>query len=167
MHWESLAKALIASGETREAIAAFRSATEVDPMKPEPQLALARIYAVEGQPALALQHAEIGSQRDPAQGFAIQAALMMDAARLDQAEALAKRSLEADPPRYMSEYLLGVIAQQRAKCSDAIPHFERAIDGKRAEPKAVVKNLHAALADCLARTGRRPTPSASSRRSSP
>ena len=119
-----------------------------------PHLALARIYALERQPSLARQHAEIGSQRDPAQGFEIQAALMMDAARLDQAEAFAKRSLEADPARYMSEYLLGVIAQQRAKCSDAIPHFERAIEGKRVEPRAVVRNLHAGLADCLARTGR-------------
>ena len=152
--WESLAKALVASGQTRDAIAAFRSATDIDPLKPEPQLALARIYAVEGQPALARQHAEIGSQRDPAQGFEIQAALMMDAARLDQAEAFARRSLDADSSRYMSEYFLGVIAQERGKCAEAIPHFERAVEGKRVEPKAVVRNLHAGLADCLARSGR-------------
>jgi arylsulfatase A-like enzyme/Flp pilus assembly protein TadD len=152
--WESLAKALLAAGRTQDAIAAFRSTIDVEPLKPEPHLALARIYALERQPSLARQHAEIGSQRDPAQGFEIQAALMMDAARLDQAEAFARRSLDADPARYMNEYFLGVIAQQRAKCSDAIPHFERAIVGKRAEPKAVVRNLHAGLADCLARTGR-------------
>ena len=153
--WESLAKALVASGQTRDAIAAFRSATDVDPLKPEPQLALARIYAVEGQPALARQHAEIGSQRDPAQGFEIQAALMMDAARLDQAEAFAKRSLEADPARYMSEYFLGVIAQQRAKCSDAIPHFERAIDRQARGAQGGRSRISTrALADCLARTGR-------------
>jgi choline-sulfatase len=152
--WESLAKALLAAGRTQDAIAAFRSTIDIEPLKPEPHLALARIYALERQPSLARQHAEIGSQRDPAQGFEIQAALMMDAAQLDQAEAFAKRSLEADPARYMSEYFLGVIAQQRAKCGDAIPHFERAIEGKRVEPRAVVRNLHAGLADCLARTGR-------------
>jgi choline-sulfatase len=152
--WESLAKALLASGQTRDAIAAFRSAIEVEPLKPEPHLALARIYALEGQPLLARQHAEVGSERDPARGFEILAALMMDAARLDEAEALARRSLKADSSRYMSEYFLGVIAQQRGKYGDAIPHFERAIEAKRVEPKAVVRNLHAGLADCLARTGR-------------
>jgi arylsulfatase A-like enzyme/Tfp pilus assembly protein PilF len=152
--WESLAKALIAAGRTQDAIAAFRSTIDIEPLKPEPHLALARIYALERQPSLARQHAEIGSQRDPAQGFEIQAALMMDASRLDQAEAFARRSLEADPARYMSEYFLGVIAQQRAKCADAIPHFERAIEGKRAQPRTVVRNLHAGLADCLARIGR-------------
>ena len=152
--WESLAKALVATGRTEDAIAAFRSTIDIDPLKPEPHLALARIYALERQPALARQHAEIGSQRDPAQGFEILAALMMDAARLDQAEAFAKRSLDADPARYMSEYLLGVIAQQRGQCGEAIAHFERAIAGKRAEPRAVVRNLHAGLADCLARSGR-------------
>jgi len=152
--WESLAKALVASGQTRDGIAAFRSASEVDPLKPEAHLALARIYAVEGQPVLARQHAEIGSQRDPAQGFEILAALMMDAARWNDADALARRSLDADSSRYMSEFFLGVIAQERGKCAEAIPHFERAIEGKRVEPRAVVRNLHAGLADCFARTGR-------------
>lgn len=152
--WEALAKALVASGRTPEGIAAFKSAIDVEPMKPEAHLALARIYALERQPALARQHAEIGSQRDPAQGSEILAELMMDANRLDDAAAFAKRSLQADPARYMSEYLLGVIAQMRARCDEAIVHFGRAIEGKRLEPHAVVKNLHAGLADCLARTGR-------------
>ena len=152
--WESLAKALVAVGRTKEAIAAFGRAIEVDPLKPEPHLALARIYALERQPSRARQHAELGSRRDPGQGYEILAELMMDAGRQDEAAADARRSLEVDPSRYMSHYLLGVIAQQRARCDEAIGHFERAIDAKRLEPRAVVRNLHAALADCLARTGR-------------
>ena len=99
-------------------------------------------------------HAELGSRRDPAQGYEILAELMMDAGRQDEAAADARRSLEVDPSRYMSHYLLGVIARQRAKCDEAIGHFERAIDAKRLEPRVVVRNLHAALADCLARAGR-------------
>ena len=152
--WESLAKALLAAGQTRDAIAAFGKAIDVDPLKPEPHLALARIYALERQPSLARQHAEIGSQRDPGQGSEILAELMMDAGRSDEAAAYARRSLQVDPSRYMSHYLLGVIAQQRAQCGDAIGHFERAIAAKRLEPKAVVRNLHAGLGDCLARSGR-------------
>ena len=152
--WESLAKALLAAGQTRDAIAAFGKAVEVQPLKPEPHLALARVYALERQPALARQHAEIGSQRDPAQGFEILAELMMDAGRFSDAAAFARRSLDADSSRYMSEYLLGVIAQQRADCRQAIGHFERAIARMRLEPRAVVRNLHAGLGDCLARSGR-------------
>jgi tetratricopeptide (TPR) repeat protein len=154
--WESLAKALIASDQTKDGIAAFGRAIEVEPLKPEPHLALARIYALERQPALARQHAELGSQRDPAEGYEILAQLMMDAGRANEAAADARRSLDADPSRYMSHYLLGVIAQQHAQCDEAIGHFERAIEAKRLEPRSVVRNLHAALADCLARAGREP-----------
>ena len=152
--WESLAKALVATGRTKDAIAAFGKAIEVDPLKPEPHLALARIYALERQPSLARQHAELGSQRDPGQGYEILAELMMDAGRPREAAVDARRSLEADPSRYMSIYLLGVIAQQSGRCDEAIGHFERAIEAKRLEPRAVVRNLHSALADCLARAGR-------------
>jgi choline-sulfatase len=152
--WESLAKALVASGRMNEAIAAFGKALEVEPLKPEPHLALARIFALERQPSLARQHAELGTQRDPGQGYEILAELMMDAGRTDEAAAAARRSLQVDPSRYMSHYLLGVIAQQHARCTEAIGHFERAIEAKRLEPHAVVRNLHSALADCLARAGR-------------
>jgi choline-sulfatase len=152
--WESLAKALAAGGQVKEAIAAFGKAIEVDPLRPEPHLALARIYALERQPSLARQHAELGIRGDPGQGYEILAELMMDARRFDDAAANARRSLEVDPSRYMSRYLLGVIAQQRGRCDEAIGHFEAAIEAKRLEPHAVVRNLHAGLADCLARLGR-------------
>ena len=152
--WESLAKALAGGGQMKEAIAAFGKAIEVDPLKPEPHLALARIYALERQPSLARQHAELGIQRDPGQGYEILAELMMDAGRFDEAAAAARHSLQVDSSRYMSRYLLGVVAQQRGRCDEAIGHFEAAIEGKRLEPHAVVRNLHAGLADCLARAGR-------------
>ncbi len=152
--WESLAKALVASNRMPDAISAFEKVIEIDPLKPEPHLALARIFALDGKPARALQHAELGSQRDPAQGFEIVASLMMDAKRWDAAADYARRSLLVDPARYMSEFLLGVIAQQRGQCTDAIAHFERAIEAKRRAPRVIVRNLHAGLGSCLAQTGR-------------
>jgi choline-sulfatase len=152
--WESLARALVAVGRTKDAIAAFGKAIEIDPLKPEPHLALARIYALDGQPSLAREHAELGSRRDPGQGFEILAELMMDAGRQDEAAADARRSLQVDGARYMSHFLLGVIARQHARCDEAIGHFERAIEAKRLEPHVVVRSLHAELGDCLARTGR-------------
>jgi tetratricopeptide (TPR) repeat protein len=152
--WESLAKALAAAGRMPEAIVAFGKAIEVDPLRSEPHLALARIYGLERNASLARQHAELGIRGDPGQAYEILAELMMDAGRLDDAAANARRSLQADGSRYMSRFLLGVIAQQRGQCDEAIGHFEGAIEGKRLEPHAVVRTLHSALGDCLARAGR-------------
>jgi len=152
--WESLAKALAAASRMPEAIVAFGKAIEVDPLRSEPHLALARIYGLERNASLARQHAELGIRGDPGQAYEILAELMMDAGRLDEAAANARRSLQADGSRYMSRFLLGVIARQRGRCDEAIGHFEGAIEGKRLEPHAVVRTLHSALADCLARAGR-------------
>ena len=125
----------------------------LDPLKPETHLALARIFALEREPARARAHAELAARRDPAAGYEILAQLMMDAGRTADAAAFARRSIEADASRYMSHYLIGVVAQRAGRCDEAIAAFRRAIDAKRREPDAVVRNLHAGLGDCLARTG--------------
>jgi Tfp pilus assembly protein PilF len=78
---------------------------------------------------------------------------MLDAGRTTEAAAFAEQSVKADPSRYMSHYLIGVVAQRAGRCPDAIAAFRRAVAAKAAEPAAVVRNLHAGLADCLARTG--------------
>jgi len=54
----------------------------------------------------------------------------------------------------MSHFLLGVVAKEQGRCDDAVVEFQRAIEAKRLEPRAVVRSLHASLADCLARIGR-------------
>jgi tetratricopeptide (TPR) repeat protein len=150
---ELLAKSLVKIGRTREAIDAFGRVLAIDPLKPETHLALARIFALERDPSRARAHAELGARRDPAAGYELLAELMMDAGRGGDAAAFARRSLEADRSRYMSRYLIGVAAQRAGRCDEAIAAFRAAIDAKRAEPAAVVRNLHAGLADCLARTG--------------
>jgi choline-sulfatase len=150
---ELLAKSLIKAGRTREAIDAFGRVLAIEPLKPETHLALARILALEGDPTRARAHAELAARRDPAAGYEVLAELMMDAGRTADAAAFARRSVEADSSRYMSHYLIGVAAQRGGRCDEAIVAFRQAIDAKRAEPAAVVRNLHAGLADCLARTG--------------
>ena len=92
--------------------------------------------------------------RDPAGASEVLAELAMDAGRPGDAAALARRSVDADPSRYMSHFVLGVVAAQQGRCGEAIGHFQRAIEAKRVEPNTVVRNLHAGLADCLARTDR-------------
>jgi tetratricopeptide (TPR) repeat protein len=152
--WEALAKSLERLGRGAEAIAAFDKVLGLDPLKPETHLALARIYALRRDPVRAADHAALAAQRDPAAANETLAELAMDANRLDDARQFAVRSAEADPSRYMPPFLLGTIARQRGRCDEAILHFTRAIGLKERDPSAVVRNLHAALADCLARAGR-------------
>jgi arylsulfatase A-like enzyme/Tfp pilus assembly protein PilF len=152
--WESLAKSLLKTGRTSEAIDAFASVLTLDPLKPETHLALARVFALDGQRAKARNHAEMAQKRDPAAADELLAELMMDDGRLDDAATHARHSIEMDPARYMSHFVLGVVAEQQGRCDDAIGDFRRAIAAKRTEPNAVVRNLHAGLGDCLARTGK-------------
>jgi arylsulfatase A-like enzyme/Tfp pilus assembly protein PilF len=151
--WELVAKSLLKIGRTREAIDAFGKVLAIEPLKPETHLALARIFALEKQPARAREHAELAARRDPAAAYEILAELMMDNGKPADAAAYARRSVEADPSRSMSHFLVGAAFQREGKCADAIPAFRRAIEAKRREPQAVVRNLHAGLADCLARSG--------------
>jgi choline-sulfatase len=152
--WELVAKSLIKIGRTKDAIDAFGKVLAIDPLKPETHLALARVYALERQATRAREHAELASRRDPAAAYEILAELMMDAGKLAEAAAYARRSADADPSRYMSHFLVGAALQREGRCAEAIPAFEKAIEARRREPQAVVRNLHAGLADCLARTGR-------------
>jgi tetratricopeptide (TPR) repeat protein len=151
--WEALGKSLERLNRTADAVAAFGKVLEIDPLKPETHLALARILALDRQAARASEHAKLAAERDPAAAYEALAELSMDAGRRDEAVAFARKSVDADPSRYMSHFLLGVIAQQQGRCDQAIASFRRAIDAKRTDPHAVVRNLHAGLADCLARSG--------------
>jgi choline-sulfatase len=152
--WESLAKAFVREGQTKEAIAAFGKVLEIDPLKPETHLALARIFALEREPARAREHAELAAGRDPAAAYEILAELAMDAGHADDARAFARRSRDADPSRYMSYFVLGEIARRDGRCGEAMGEYQKAIAAKATEPQTVVRNLHAGLADCLARSGR-------------
>ena len=63
--WELLAKSLVKMGRTNEAIDAFGRVLTMDPLKPETHLALARIFALEGDPAKARAHAELAARAIP------------------------------------------------------------------------------------------------------
>jgi choline-sulfatase len=151
--WELIAKSSVKLGRVADAIDAFARVLAIEPLKPETHLALARIYALERQPAKAREHAELAARRDPAAAYETLAELTLDAGRTAEAAAFAQRSVAADSSRYMSHFLLGVVAQRQGRCDEAIPSFRKAIEAKRSDPHAVVRNLHAGLADCLARAG--------------
>ena len=54
----------------------------------------------------------------------------------------------------MSHFILGVAAQKQGRCEDALAAFGRAEDALRLRKQAILRNLHASRADCLARMGR-------------
>src|SRR5437764_13258878 len=84
------------------------------------------------------------------------ARIMPDLNRPDEAAQLARKSLQADPGRPMSHFALGVVAQRAGNCTEALASFRRAEEANRLQKDSVVLDLHARMADCLARLGREP-----------
>lgn len=65
--WLQLGSALSRTGATREAIAALREALRVSPREVRVHLALARLYALDGETAKARDHAELARRLDEQQ----------------------------------------------------------------------------------------------------
>jgi tetratricopeptide (TPR) repeat protein len=139
-----------------DAVQAFDRTIALDPTSPEPHLALARILVVEGRRDAAIQHAEIAAQRDPGKAYELMAQVMIDLNRPEAAADYARRSLEADPRRVMSHYTLGIVAHRGGRYEEALAHLRRAEEANRLQEGSVVLDLHARMADCLARLGREP-----------
>jgi tetratricopeptide (TPR) repeat protein len=151
--WQSLGTTLIGLGRDREGIQALDKALEIDPSQADVHLALARVHALGGDRERATRHAEIASARDPGKGYEALAQLMLDKGRAADAAAFARKSIAADPARAMSHFILGVLAQA-ARPEEALASFRRAEEAIRLRRHAVIRNLHANMADCLARLGR-------------
>jgi tetratricopeptide (TPR) repeat protein len=138
----------------KDAIEALDRTVALDPTSAEPHLALARIFALDGRREAALQHAEIAARREPGKAYEMQAEVLLDLDRPEDAAVAARRSLEADPQRAMSHFVLGVMAQKAGRYPDALAAFAKAQDANRLQKGSVLLTLHARIADCLARLGR-------------
>ena len=152
--WETLGLSLIKLGKEKEGIAALDKVVEIDPLRPEPHMALAKLYALNREMEPAVKHAEIAAGKEPGKGFEILAQIMMDEKRPAEAAAFARRSLAADPQRTMSYFILGVIARQQGHYEEAVAAFQKAAAVKERETGSVVRSLHFQLGDSLARLGR-------------
>ena len=152
--WEMLGVTLIELDRKAEGIAAYDRTITLDPTRPEPHLALARLYALDGRRDLAEKHAEIAARREPGKAFETLAELMLDQGLLERANTFARRSIDADPRRVMSHYTLGVVARRAGRFEEAVSAFRRAAEENKLQKGSRVTNLHANLADCLARLGR-------------
>jgi len=152
--WEMLGVTLVELDRKKEAIEALDRTIALDPTGPEPHLALARVLTLEGRRDAALSHAEIAARREPGKGYEMQAQVLLDLGRVDEAAAAARRSLEADPQRPMSQFVLGVVAQKGGRYDEALSALRKAEEANRLQKGSVIFTLHARMADCLARLGR-------------
>jgi arylsulfatase A-like enzyme/tetratricopeptide (TPR) repeat protein len=152
--WQVLGLSLLRLGRTQEAISAFERAIALDPTRAEPHISLAQVYALARRHDLAVTHAEIASHREPGRAFEQLAQLMLDAQRPEQAAAYARRSLEADPRRPMSLFVLGVASQRAGRYDEALSRFRQAEEANQLTKGAIILTLHSSMADCLARLGR-------------
>jgi tetratricopeptide (TPR) repeat protein len=152
--WEMLGVTLLEMDRNAEAIKALDRTIALDPTRPEPHLALAKLYALDGRRDLAVPHAEVAAAREPGKAYETLAQIMLDEGRLDRAAESARRSLAADPQRVMSHFVLGVVAQKAGRYEEALAAFRKAEEANRLQKGSVVLKLHASMADCLARLGR-------------
>jgi arylsulfatase A-like enzyme/Tfp pilus assembly protein PilF len=152
--WHLLGLALFRMGRTAEAAAALEEVVKLEPAHAGAHLALARIRAGEGQQERALRHAELASVSQPGEAFETVAELMLRRDRLREAAEYARRSLDADRSRVLSAFVLGEVARRQGRYEEAVPSYRQAIEAQRLRRGLVVRNVHAGLADCLARLGR-------------
>jgi arylsulfatase A-like enzyme/Flp pilus assembly protein TadD len=152
--WEELGGALLRLGREQEGIAALERALEGDPERSATHLALARAHAFAGRMEQAVRHATAATARDPGQANELLAQLALGGGRFDEARARARRSLDADPQRALSHFVLGVLEQREGRFESALASFRRAAEAQALQKRLVIPGVHARAADCLARLGR-------------
>jgi len=152
--WEMLGTTLAELDRKTEAAAALDRAIALDPTGPEPHLERARLLALEGEREAALRHLEIAAGRDPGRAFETMAQVQLDLGRIDAAADAARRSLAVDRSRPMSHYVLGVAAQRAGRYPEALDELRAAEAANRLQKGSVILDLHARMADALARLGR-------------
>ena len=152
--WQALGTSYARLGREREAIAAFDAIVGQDPTNAEAHIALARIHGLAGRRDKAEQHARLASQKEPGRGFETLAEICLDRKRPADAARYARQSLAAEPDRVMSRFVLATAERLAGRYEAAAAEYRRAIEGASRQKGLIVRDLHAGLADCLARLGR-------------
>jgi choline-sulfatase len=151
--WHLLGLIEFHHGREAEALKALDEVIRLEPTHSAAHLALARIHAAHGRLDPAMKHAEVATATLPGEAFETLAELMLQRERLAEAAQYARRSLDADRSSAVSAFVLAEAMRRQGQCGEAIPAFRRAIEAQQLRRGLVVRNLHAGLADCLARLG--------------
>jgi arylsulfatase A-like enzyme/Tfp pilus assembly protein PilF len=151
--WQALGSTLMRLGREREATSAYDAMLREDPANAEAHIALARIHGLAGRLERAEAHGRLAAQREPGRGFETLAQISLERGRLAEAGEHARLSLAAEPERVMSRFVLATVERRFGRCPAAVDEYRRAIEIASRQPGFVVRELHAGLADCLARLG--------------
>jgi tetratricopeptide (TPR) repeat protein len=151
--WHMLGLALFRLGRQEETIAALDEVVKLEPMHASAHLALSRVHAMAGHADRALRHAELAAKSQPGEAFEALAEQMLQRQRLGEAAAFARRSLDADKTRVLSAFVLAEVSRLQGRCAEAVTVYRQALEAQKLRRGVLVRNLHAGLADCLARGG--------------
>jgi len=152
--WQALGSTYARQEREQDAVLAFEAIVRQDPTNAEAHIALSRIHAIAGRRERAEKHALLASQREPGRGFETLAQISLDRGRTAEAASYARQSLAAEPDRVMSRFVLATVERRAGRYDSAVAAYRRAIDSASRQKGLLVRDLHAGLADCLARLGR-------------
>ena len=152
--WQALGATFARLGRQRDAIAAFGAMLRQDPANAEAHIALARLHGLAGRRDDAEKHARLASEKEPGRGYETLAELCLDQGRPGEAAEYARRSLAVEPDRVMSRLVLATTERRAGRCEAAAAEYRQAIESASRQKGLLVRDLHAGLADCLARLGR-------------
>jgi tetratricopeptide (TPR) repeat protein len=149
--WERLGQALVQLRRPAEAIAAFERGVAIDPGRPTLHLALVREHVRRKSLDLAIRHADLAAGGAPGGGAEVLAQVLLSEGRLEEASALARRSLESDDGRLMAHFVLGVAAHRAGRYDEALRELRAA---QAAAVRGGPPSSSWLVGDCLARLGR-------------
>ena len=152
--WLALGLTLGRMGREKDALAALDRAARLEPARASTHLAIARVHALAGSVEPALEHARVAAVSEPGDGHELEAQLLLSRGRFAEAAGAARKSLDADPDRPASLFVLGAVARRAGRCEEAVAAFQRAALAQHLQKRLVIPGLHAGLGDCLARLGR-------------
>lgn len=136
-----LGVAFMRKRQITQARGAFAEAVKINPTLPESRTALAELYLAEGSADLALEQAQAAIQLNPRN---VHAAIISGDAYLRKGDMAKSRHIfeavaQALPKESIGHYRLGLVARAEKNDTNALAHFEEALDRKPATIEALAQ----------------------------
>jgi tetratricopeptide (TPR) repeat protein len=125
----ALGEALLARGNTRQAVQSFAKAKELMPENPQIylQLANAAARAQDTEQAVQAYREALAKGADPSRVYYELGRLQMEAGNLEGARESFRQATQQERPRPEALYYLGLIAQEQGRHPEAMAYLERAV----------------------------------------
>jgi choline-sulfatase len=125
--WSKLGESLVASGRYAEAIDAYKSAlARSDRFLPDLALGLGFAYLRAGQPAQAIEHAQLAMTMSPREANELLARALIEQRDFARAEEAAQRAIESGDRQPTSILLLAEVQRAEGKLPEALATMDQA-----------------------------------------